>query len=50
VERLEQRRTPQTPANAANERPAASSGTDDPDPSAIIDWILEQRAAARRGQ
>jgi serine/threonine-protein kinase len=49
VERQEQRRVP-TPEGPASERPAASSNTDDPDPSAIIDWILEQRAAARRGQ
>jgi hypothetical protein len=41
---------PQTSPSTATERPAASSNTDDPDPSAIIDWILEQRAAARRGQ
>jgi serine/threonine-protein kinase len=49
VERQEQQRVP-TPEGPASERPAASSNTDDPDPSAIIDWILEQRAAARRGQ
>ena len=50
AERPEQRRVPQSPANPSSERPAASSNTDDPDPSAIIDWILEQRAASRRGQ
>jgi serine/threonine-protein kinase len=51
AERLEQRRTsPQTPARPANERPATSSSTDDPDPGAMVDWILEQRAAARRGR
>jgi len=50
AERQEQRRAPQTPAAPASERPAAASDTGDPDPSAIIDWILEQRAAARRGQ
>ena len=50
MERQEQRRVPKTPEGPASERPAASSNTDDPDPSAIIDWILEQRAAARRGQ
>jgi eukaryotic-like serine/threonine-protein kinase len=50
AERQEQRRVPQTPAGLAGERPTTSSNTDDPDPSAIIDWILEQRAAAQRGQ
>jgi hypothetical protein len=50
AERQEQRRVPQAPAKPANERPAASSDAGDPDPSAIIDWILEQRAAGRRGQ
>jgi serine/threonine protein kinase len=50
MERQEQRRVPKTPEGPVSERPAASSNTDDPDPSAIIDWILEQRAAARRGQ
>jgi len=48
VERLEQRRTPQTPASPANERPAASSNTDDPDPGAVVDWLLEQAAARRK--
>ena len=46
VERPEQqRRTPQTPAS---ERPAASSNTDDPDPGAVVDWLLEQAAARRK--
>jgi serine/threonine protein kinase len=49
AERLEQRRTsPQTPARPANERPAASSNTDDPDPGAVVDWLLEQAAARRK--
>jgi len=48
VERLEQRRTPQTPASPANERPAASSNADDPDPGAVVDWLLEQAAARRK--
>lgn len=50
AERQEQRRVPQTPEGSASERPAASSNSDDPDPGAFIDWILEQRAAARRGR
>jgi serine/threonine-protein kinase len=49
AERLEQRRpTPQTPASPASERPAASSNTDDPDPGAVVDWLLEQAAARRK--
>ncbi len=48
VERVEQRRTPQTPASPASERPAASSNTDDPDPGAVVDWLLEQAAARRK--
>ena len=43
-----ERRTPQTPASPANERPAASSNTDDPDPGAVVDWLLEQAAARRK--
>ena len=49
AERLEQRRpTPQTPASPASERPAASSNNDDPDPGAVVDWLLEQAAARRK--
>jgi len=49
AERLEQRRTsPQAPARPANERPATSSNTDDPDPGAVVDWLLEQAAARRK--
>jgi len=33
-----------------SERPAASSDTGDRGPSATIDWILGQRAAAKRGK
>ena len=50
VERRAQRPMPQTPPSTATERSAVSSNTDDPDPGAMVDWILEQRAAARRGQ
>jgi hypothetical protein len=42
--------SPQTPASFAAERAAASSSADDPDPDAIINRILEQRAATQRGQ
>ena len=51
AERQEQQRAvPQPPAGPAGERPAASSNTDEPDPGAFVDWLLEQRGAARRGQ
>jgi len=50
AERPEQRRRPQSPAAPASERPVASSGSDDPDPGAFVDWKLGQRAAAGRGQ
>jgi len=50
AERQEPRRVAPAPVEPATERPAASSDTGDPDPSAIIDWILEQRAAAKRGK
>ena len=50
VERPAQRQMPQTPPGTATERPAVSNNTDDPDPGAMVDWILEQRAAARRGK
>ena len=47
AERREEGRTPQTPAGRANEQPAASSN-DDPDPGAVVDWLLEQAAARRK--
>jgi hypothetical protein len=50
AERPEQQRVPQSPAGPASERPAAASNTDDPDPGAFVDWVLEQRGAARRGK
>jgi eukaryotic-like serine/threonine-protein kinase len=48
VERREESRTPQTSTGRANEQPAASSNTDDPDPGAVVDWLLEQAAARRK--
>jgi eukaryotic-like serine/threonine-protein kinase len=50
AERQEQRSVQQTPESLTSERPSASDNQGDPDPSAIIDWILEQRAPAKRGQ
>ncbi len=49
AERREQPRVPQTPSGPSRERAAASSEAEDPDPGAVVDWLLE-RAAARRGQ
>jgi serine/threonine protein kinase len=49
VERQEPLAVPQIPAAPESERSAASSNTDDPDPGAFVDWLLEQRGAARRG-
>jgi hypothetical protein len=50
AERQEQRRVQPPTESPASERPAASANQGDPDPGNFVDWILEQHAAARRGQ
>ena len=50
VERHEPRRAQPPPESLASDRPAASTNQGDPDPGAFVDWILEKRAAGRRGQ
>jgi serine/threonine-protein kinase len=47
AERREESRAPQTSAGRPNEQPATSSN-DDPDPGAVVDWLLEQAAARRK--
>ncbi len=48
AERREQARVPQTPARPARERSAALNDAEDPDPGAVVDWLLER--ARTRGQ
>ncbi len=49
LEHPEQTRAPRAPARPAPEAPPSSNSNDDPDPGAVVDWLLEQ-AAARRGK
>lgn len=42
------RTTPQAPARPAPEPPPSSNSNDDPDPGAVVDWLLEQAAARRK--
>jgi len=38
----------EAPADIVRESSGASKDTDDPDPGAVVDWLLEQAAGRRK--